>query len=144
MARRPNARRIKIHRNYTIDELARTVGVHKNTVRTWIKQGLATVDDQRPTLILGSAAALFLEERRSKARQPCGPGDLYCLRCRMPKRPALDMVDYLPLAPTSGNLRGMCPDCEALMHRRVMLAKLDAVCGGLEVTFRASASAHKG
>jgi DNA-binding XRE family transcriptional regulator len=133
MARRPNPRRIKIHRNYTVDELARAVGAHKNTIRAWIKQGLAPVDEQRPTLILGRVAMQFLSDRRKRGKRPCSPGQLYCVRCRAPKKPALKMAEYVPMSTTLGNLRGFCPDCEAMMNRRVALAKLDAVRGDLEI-----------
>src|SRR6516162_8070923 len=37
--RRFNPRRVKIHRTYTVEEAARLFGVHKNTVRTWLKTG---------------------------------------------------------------------------------------------------------
>ena len=37
-----------------------------------------------------------------------------------------EMADYLPITTALGNLRGICPDCEALIHRRVSLASLCA------------------
>lgn len=132
--RRPNPRLAKIHRNYTVDEVARTLAVHKNTVRNWTKQGLPTIDRQRPTLIHGLDLMRFLEDRRKAARQVCPPGHLYCVKCRAPKVPAGGMVEYVPVAETSGNLRAICPDCETLIHRRVNLAKLPAIQAGLEIT----------
>ena len=36
--RHPNYRLVKINRNYTVDDVSRTLGVHKGTVRNWIKQ----------------------------------------------------------------------------------------------------------
>ena len=56
--KRVNARRVKIHRSYAVDEAARLLGVHKNTVRSWIKRGLPTVDNRRPILILGGASRI--------------------------------------------------------------------------------------
>lgn len=134
MAQRlPNPRRVKIHRSYTVEEIARLYGLHRNTVRQWIKHGLPVCDDQRPRLILGSALRAYLTAKREKNKRPCKPGELYCVRCRIPQAPALGMADYLPLTPTSGNLMGICPCCDALMHRRVSLAKLATVCGELQV-----------
>ena len=52
--RHPNPRLAKIHRNYTVEEVASLFGVHRNTVREWVKRGLPTSDDQRPMLILGA------------------------------------------------------------------------------------------
>ena len=35
--RHPNPRLIKIHRSYTVEEIAAVLGVHRNTVRQWIR-----------------------------------------------------------------------------------------------------------
>jgi excisionase family DNA binding protein len=133
--RRPNPRLIKIHRSYAVEEIARVLGVHKNTVRKWLKEGLRTIDGRRPTLVHGLDLVEFLEERRRRAKRTCRPGEIYCVRCRLPKRPAANLADYLVITSTSGNLRGICPDCDSLMHRRVALARLDIVAAELEVTF---------
>ena len=134
-ARHPNPRLVKIHRNYSVEEVARLFGLHKNTVRNWLKQGLAAVDEWRPTLILGRELSRFLKERRQKAKQPCGPGRIYCIACRAPKIPAGKMADYVPASPHTGTLCGICPDCGRLIYRRVSLAKIDAVRADLEITF---------
>jgi len=42
--RHPNYRHVKIHRNYTAEEIAMQLGIHKNTVRNWLKNGLATCE----------------------------------------------------------------------------------------------------
>ena len=107
--------------------------VHKNTVRAWLKSGLEPVDDRRPTLILGRTLAAFLHARRKQVRQPCRPGELYCLRCRAPRRPTSRKVDYVPFTARAGNLRGTCCDCGARMYRRVSWHKLAASVGNLEV-----------
>ena len=132
--RRANPRRVKIHRNYAVDEAARLLGVHKNTVRAWIKSGLQTNDGRRPTLILGRHLSTFLHNRRKRSRQPCRPGQMYCVGCRAPKYPAGQIADYIPLSPSFGNLRGICPDCESFIHRRVSRKNLAAVAGNLEVS----------
>jgi hypothetical protein len=73
-----------------------------------------------------------------KAREPikqrCQPGEFYCLGCRAPKRPALDMADYCPRTALRGLLSGICPSCGRMIYRAATLAKLDQVTGGLDVT----------
>src|SRR5688572_18012676 len=102
--RRINPRLIKLHRAYSVDEAARTLGAHKNSVRGWIKAGLPTIDSRRPTLILGSELRRFLEARRKSSRRPCPPGHFYCFRCRQPQLPAAGMVDFVARNNVSGNL----------------------------------------
>ena len=133
--RRFNPRTAKSRRTYTIEEVASTFGVHKNTARRWVAEGLPVIDARRPMLIHGHDLAAFLAERQQKLKSRCGPGQIYCLACRAPKQPAgLAAECILDDSPT-GNLRGTCPDCNHLMHRRVSLARLAGIRGPLDITF---------
>ncbi len=133
-ATRPNPRLAKIHRSYTVEEIAKLFGVHRNTVRAWISRGLPTIDQRRPVLVLGSHLADFLTARRAMNKRPCGLGEIYCLRCREPRVPAGGAVLYRPLTPMQGNLVGQCGCCGAGLNRRVSLAKLPLIQGVLGVT----------
>jgi hypothetical protein len=133
--RRPNYRLVKIHRCYTVEEAARLLGTHKNTVRAWVRAGLPTCDSKRPTLILGRDLAAYLQARRTKNKRPCQPGEIYCVRCRAPKQPAGDMAEYQPITEQLGNLEGICPDCDLMIYRRASMAKLAEIRGKLDITF---------
>jgi len=133
-ARHPNPRRAKIHRSYSVEEVSRLFGIHKNTVRNWLRQGLSPIDGKRPTVIRGVELRRFLTARRTSARQTCGPGRIFCLPCRAPKVPAGNMADCIAVGETRGTLRGICPDCNRMIYRRVNPRKLDAVRGHLDVT----------
>jgi excisionase family DNA binding protein len=132
--RRYNPRLAKIHRSYTVEEVAKLYSVHKNTVRSWVKQGLLTSDNRKPMLILGRDLKEFLQVRRTRNKRPCQSGEIYCVRCREPKSPAGDMVDYQPLTPTLGTLVGICPSCDAIIYRRTGFAKLGQIRGQLDIT----------
>jgi hypothetical protein len=133
--RHPNHRLVKIHRTYTVEEITKLFGVHKNTVRHWVKNGLTTTDDKRPMLILGHVLVAFLKARRMKNKQTCKPGELYCVRCRAPKSPAGDMADYCPITEKFGNLVAICPDCNTLMNRNVSLARIGEFEGKVDIRF---------
>lgn len=122
--RHPNPRLVKINRSYEVSEIAMLLDTHKNTVLTWIKQGLPVVETRRPQLILGSALRTFLQAKRSKNKQKCALGELYCFHCRAPKKPAGDMADFHPISGTLGRLSAICPDCEAMMYQSIGTVKL--------------------
>lgn len=133
--RRPNYRLVKTLRSYTVEEVARLLGTHKNTVRAWVTAGLPTCDSKRPTLILGRDLAAYLQARRTKNKRPCQPGEIYCVRCRAPRQPAGDMADYRPITASLGLLGGICPHCGAMIYRRASLAKLPQIRGKLDIRF---------
>jgi hypothetical protein len=133
-SRHPNPRLAKIHRNYSVEEMARLFKVHKNTVRSWFKLGLEAIDGQRPTLARGEEIRRFLAERRARAKRSCGPGRIYCLPCRAPKVPAGRMADCVATSDITGTLRGICPDCDRMIYRTVNPQKIAAVRGDLEIT----------
>ena len=133
MTRRHNFRLVKIHRNYTVAEAAKLLGVHPHTVSRWISAGLPLVVKTRPFLIHGSDLRAFLAAQQPR-KHPCSAGEIYCLPCRARKRPAGNMVDYIPKTSTKGFLRGICPTCDRLIHRVANFATLASVCGDLSVT----------
>lgn len=134
-SRHPNPRLVKIHRSYTVEEIALLLEVHKNTVRAWLKLGLPVCDNKRPTLILGRDLAHFLQVKRSKNKQHCQTDEMYCLRCRAPRKPAGNMVEYEPKTEKIGNLLAICPVCGAMMNRRASWARIRQFVGILDITF---------
>jgi excisionase family DNA binding protein len=128
-----NHRLVKIHRTYTVDEMARLFGAHRNTVRAWLRDGLSAVDRRRPVLVRGQDLVSFLRARRAANKRPCRPGEIYCMKCREPRSPAGGLLAYQPMTCTGGNLVGRCPQCGTRMFRRVNLARLADVAGDLVV-----------
>ncbi len=134
MAKRVNPNLAKIHRNYTVEEVASLFSVHKNTVRLWVKDGLATNDDKRPMLILGSDLKHYLQAKRENNKRKCKPIEIYCVRCKTPQLPAENMVDYEPNNPTSGRLVGLCPNCGCIINKFFSIANLEQIKDKLDIT----------
>lgn len=115
---------MKKYRSYTVHEVTSVLGVHKNTVREWIRAGLPTLKG-RPVLILGADLIDFLVARRKRKRRPCGPGQMYCFICRTPQFPAGGMIDFAPMNSKVANLTGICPVCYGVMHRCVSATQIE-------------------
>lgn len=135
-ARRINPRLIKIHRSYSVEEAARALGAHKNSVRGWIKKGLPVVDGGRPVLILGHELRTYLERKRKAGKRPCPPGTIYCLKCRDPRVPALGMVEYVPRNAATGNLTALCETCGTTLFRCTRRGDIAAIMPGIDVQIR--------
>ncbi len=109
--------RIKTGYTYDVAEAATLLGVHRNTVRQWLKAGLEPLDQSRPILIHGTRLKAFLTQRRDTRRATCGPGEFYCFRCKAPRKPWAGMVDSIDHGPNIVRLIALCEVCETTMHK---------------------------
>ena len=132
MTRRHNVRKLKLHRNYTAQELADVMDVGIGAVRAWTKAGLKPIDTRRPFLFCADTVAEFLEAR-NKPYQPSGPGQIYCVACKKTITPRDNVAKLVPLNNQTGNLIGTCPDCGRDVYRRVRLAEAPEKAGNLKV-----------
>ena len=134
MPKRLNPNLVKIHRNYEISEVAELFCIHKNTVRSWIKNGLPVCDDKRPILIIGKYLKEFIQQKNSSQKQSCKLNEIYCLKCKSPHVPAENMVDYQPNNSSNGRLFGLCPVCESVINKYINSSQLRQIRKHLDVT----------
>ncbi|MEO1043629.1 MAG: MerR family DNA-binding transcriptional regulator [Pseudomonadota bacterium] len=119
MLKRVDERRIKTHHNYTAEEAAQRLGVHPQTIHLWEKKGLKPIDDRRPRLYRGHDIRVHIKTVRQSQKQPCGEGEMYCLKCRSPRRPAFNIVEFHECSNgATGNLRALCNTCTSVMNQR--------------------------
>ncbi|MEL7028317.1 MAG: helix-turn-helix domain-containing protein [Pseudomonadota bacterium] len=117
--KRVDYRRAKTHRSYTYEEAARALGVHPHTIKGWRKKGLPVIDDRRPHLIRGQDLRAFVKAAKEADKRPCAPGEMYCLSCRQPSKPAGEMVDIIRSDQgMAANLYAICERCEKPMRQR--------------------------
>jgi len=135
MSRRHDIRRAKRHRTYTIKEVATTFEVTVTTVSNWVGQGLSPIDTRRPYLFDGETLARFLEAK-NKPRQPCAPGEVYCVACKKQVSPKGGIVQLVLRSDTTADLIGICPHCGRRPHMRVRLAELTERAGPLTVRYQ--------
>jgi len=127
MKRNHNPNKCKIHRSYTVEEVAILYGAHKNTERNWLKKGLPACDNKRPLLILGADLKLFLKQLREVNKRKCKPSELYCLKCREPRIPTQNSVEFIEETNTKGRVIGTCSVCNSLMNKYFKLTNLTVI-----------------
>jgi hypothetical protein len=136
--RRISSRHFRSLLTYSVVEAARVTGAHRNTIHHWLRSGLVAIDSNQPILIKGAALKAFSESRKARRRQPGGPGRIFCLKCREPKRPAFGEVEYEADDGQLGSLIGLCPDCGTLILRRTSARRVRDAAGDLGIRFRPS------
>lgn len=122
-----NPNKCKIHRSYTVEEVAELYDAHKNTVRNWITKGLPICDDKRPLLILGTDLKLFLQQQRQANKRTCKPSELYCLKCREPRLPDQNTLEFIEETSTKGRVIATCSVCNSLMNKYFKLENLSSI-----------------
>ena len=133
-----NPNLVKINRSYSVNDVSVLLDVSKATVRRWIAFGLPAITDMRPILILGYDLKEYLKQNRAKNKKRLSPTEMFCCRCRAPKRPALHLVTYLPNNEENGRLIGLCPTCETKMNKFSSLTAAKALQAEFEVQFTKS------
>lgn len=93
------------------------MGIHKNAVSRWLKQGLRADTDKRPFLIRGDELIRFLKARQEGKKRKCGVNEFYCFKCRTPREAYLGMADVKFESPTKFRLSGVCAVCDTAVNK---------------------------
>lgn len=120
MKRSYDFHRVRSHRPYTIATLAALLGAGERTVRRWIERdglAVAIVDHSRPIILLGSKVKAWGLARKKAKRQPCGFGEMYCVRCKTPRRIDPDSFHIILRNQTKLTVKGDCETCGLTLHR---------------------------
>ena len=143
MKRNHNHNKSKIHRSYTVQEVAELYSVHKRTVRNWIKKGLPIFDDIRPLLILGTDLKVFIRDLRKGNKHKCKPSEIYCFKCRTPRKPNLETIKFSQQSSGIGRVFAMCSVCDSKVNKYFSWRRLDAIRSELLVESTVSTKTHK-
>jgi hypothetical protein len=125
--RRYPVNRIKQTCSYDSADIAKLFGIHRNTVRHWLKDGLKAIDDHRPIVVHGTVLKAFIKERQKDRRQKCQPGEFFCFRCRAPRKPWGDTADLRVCTEKIANLTALCSVCETAMHKSIRRADVPKI-----------------
>ena len=121
---RRNVNRIRLHRSYTMAELASVLGVHVRTVQTWRKEGMLPIDEyDRPMLFIGEVVRTFLKRRQQARKCKLQARECYCLRCNTSVLPVPESITVEVTDRRVGKtaravvVRGKCSTCGARVVR---------------------------
>ena len=115
---------IKRSNTYSIYEIAELFQINRATIRNWLKQGLSKIDDKKPYLIHGSDLYLFLDIKKKKYKRKCAPDELFCMKCKEPRRPT-NLSVYLEVQSMNiYRFKGSCSVCNSIMYKAFSVKNL--------------------
>jgi hypothetical protein len=134
--RRPDMRRVRPTKTYSIGEIAAALDRDPATVGRWVRSGLPTIDAARPVRIHGSDLKAWLDHRWNDPARKCGPAEIYCLSCRQPRRPLPGSVQVVPMNARTLRIGALCGDCQGRMSKLASAATASVWAGELRMIER--------
>lgn len=110
---------------YSVVEIAQLLNRTPATVRLWIREGLKPIDQRQPYLVHGADLKEWLDRRRLTKRCPCGPGKIFCGKCRSATAPLTVRFDMIDDHSNQLIIKGHCSVCGSATNRIGLADRLD-------------------
>lgn len=127
MSSRINPNHVKMHRSYTVIEASVALTVHPKTVRNWIRAGLPVIDQSRPLLIHGSDLKVYLKRKRKAHLHQCELSEMYCFKCKSPKKPSIEKLQFFAKPAGMVQMTGYCFECEGKANKFVSVRDVNEI-----------------
>ena len=114
---------IKYWYSYDIDEvcsLYKKYNLHAQTIRSWINNGLATIDGGKPSLIYGNDLRIFLGKMNLANKCRTLFEEMFCLKCQEGKPPYKKQVQ-LEHINRYVKAKAHCQTCKIIMNKSYKL-----------------------
>ncbi len=135
MPKKARYKGFKSYRTYTLDEAATISGVSSRTIRNWARRGLCILDAERPHLVRGDDITEYIKSRRKSRKAPTAEDELYCFRCRAPRKAAGGFADC-EIDGRGANLIALCSVCETVISQRISMLQIPAIGRRLDLTIK--------
>ena len=124
MSKTYNISRISSLLCYTIDDICNLYAsrkLHPQTVRKWLKKGLATIDNHKPSLIHGINLKQFLSKINDDNQLEIDFEEFYCFACKEAHIP-LSRIIYVENKQQYIWAKALCPKTKKVMNKCYKLA----------------------
>jgi hypothetical protein len=125
--RRFNPKLIKIHANYTTQDIADLFHVHIDTVNSWYRSGLKRIDQERPFLVFGRDLVDFLTRRNKKMKKKTCPDEFFCCKCKEPRKTKGGIVELRIINSKKLMIKGICEICGTKMNKLGSIKKINEI-----------------
>lgn len=122
-------KRVRYWYAYDIDDVCALFsdpGLHVQTVRKWIKNGLSTIDAGKPALVYGYDLIAYLKKNNTVNKRKTAFDQLYCMGCQDARCIFRNKI-VVEQKSQSLKVQGICRECKKSMFQNYKLQDLSAL-----------------
>lgn len=122
-------KRIKYWYAYGIDDICTLYaefGLHAQTIRKWVKNGLASIDSGKPALIYGYDLIEFIKSQNSKNKCKTAFNEMFCFKCQ-DARPIFQRKVTVEHKAKALFVSGQCRECKTTMFKTYKMDNLPVI-----------------
>ncbi len=102
---------------YSVYEIAELYKITPDTVFRWIRnEGLKRHDCSAKYYVHGSELIKFLEKRNLRNKKPCGDGEIFCCKCKQPRKPKPETLIFKKIPNKTIRVLGRCSVCDTRIN----------------------------
>ena len=122
-------KRVRYWYAYDIDDICTLfsdLGLHAQTVRKWIKNGLKTIDAGKPALVYGYDLIAYLKKSNNSNKCKTSFDEMYCMGCQ-DARPIFRNTVSIEQKSQFLKVQGACRECKGPMFKSYKLTDFPAL-----------------
>ena len=125
--RKFNPRLVESNTSYYISEVTQLFNIGETSVRYWLKNGLKIIDGKTPTMIHCEDLREFLANKQKTNEKKCLIEEMFCFKCRQPKKVFDNQVTVINKNNKILHLKGGCETCKSFMTKKYSFSKLNEI-----------------
>jgi len=102
------------------------LGLHPQTVRKWIRDGLKTIDAGKPALVFGCDLIAHLKKNNNASKRKTAIDEMFCMGCQ-DARPIFRNKISVGQNAQFLKVQGVCRGCKRLMFKNYKLSDFSAL-----------------
>jgi len=122
-------KRVRYWYAYDVDDICTLfsdLGLHPQTVRKWIKNGLKTMDAGKPALVYGHDLIAYLKKNNNANKCKTAFDEIYCMGCQ-DARPLFRNKIAVEQKSQFLKVQGACRECKKPMFKNYKLSDFPAL-----------------
>jgi len=134
MSKIHNLRLIKKRESYSFKQITELLKIHIRTVQAWKQEGMPTINNERPFLVMGYDLKEFLSQKIAKHRIKLQAIEFYCTKCRRAVRSKGNQVCLKTSGQSIGKqgfkelvIKGTCEFCNSKINRFSHSGRLEEI-----------------